>query len=464
MNENILHNIIDNKKVLILGFGKEGRSTYQFLRQYFPDKLFWIADNDKALTENYLFHPNEKLSFILGDTYLNSLSDYDLIIKTPGISLKNLPNLQLQNLNITSQTELFLQLFSKQVIGITGTKGKSTTSNLIYSILKSYTNNVVLVGNMGFPPFDQVANIDNNSFIVFEMSSHQLENCKVAPHFSILLNLFQEHLDHYQTYKDYQLAKFNIAKFQLTNDYFICNADNNEINVTLKELQIAAKHICFSLLQEVKYGCFVKNNMIYYKDDKSCVAYYDINLPRNLKGEHNLLNIMAAINVCKLIGIPDNLIIDGIGNFKGLEHRIEYVGNFDGVNYYNDSISTIPEATIAAVNALKSVNTLLLGGFDRGIEYSKLAEFLAQSSICNLIFIGEAGKRILSEIMKFECLNKFLFEANSFEQAVEIAIHKTEKAKICLLSPAAASYDMFKNFEERGNRFKELVSKSKLYR
>ncbi|MFZ4740681.1 MAG: UDP-N-acetylmuramoyl-L-alanine--D-glutamate ligase [Bacteroidales bacterium] len=462
MNEKKLFNLIDHKKVLILGFGKEGRSTYQFLRKYFPEQLFYIADKDTELANKYPFQPNEKLSFVLGDTYMDSLSDFDLVIKTPGISLKNIEVSELQRHSITSQTELFLQLFSQQVIGITGTKGKSTTSNLIYHILKLYTENVVLVGNMGFPPFDQIANVNHDTFIVFEMSSHQLENCSVAPHFSVLLNLFQEHLDHYQTYKDYQLAKFNIAKFQDVDDFFICNADNDEINIILAEMQLQGKQVGFSLKQEVSQGCFVKDDMIYLKDENACKAYYNTNLPRNLKGEHNLLNIMAAINVCNLIGIPDKLIIEGIGSFKGLEHRIEYVGNINGVEYYNDSISTIPEATIAAVEALKNVNTLLLGGFDRGIDYSKMAEFLVKSSVHNLIFIGKAGKRILAEIMKLETTNKVFFEVNSFEQAVEIAIQKTEKTKICLLSPAAASYDMFKNFEERGKRFKELVNKEGL--
>jgi len=296
------------------------------------------------------------------------------------------------------------------------------------------------------------------------MSSHQLENCSVAPHYSILLNLFQEHLDHYQTYKDYQLAKFNIAKFQQADDYFICNADNEEINTILSEIQFKGKFVQFSLLQKVNYGCFVKDNIVYFNDGKLCKAYYDTNLPRSLKGKHNLLNIMAAINVCKLIGVPDSNIIDSIGSFKGLEHRIEFVGNFNGIDFYNDSISTIPEATIAAVNALKEVNTLLLGGFDRGINYTRLAEFLVKSDIINLIFIGKAGKRMLTEIGKYKNSNKQYFEAISFENAVEIAIKKTEKGKICLLSPAAASYDMFKNFEGRGKRFKELVSMSlKLY-
>jgi len=458
MNKEHFNNLIYNKKVLILGFGKEGRSTYAFLRKCFPDQLFTIADKNNQLAEKYQFQPKENIKFILGDTYMDGLSDFDLIVKTPGISLKNIATHPYKKLNITSQTDLFLHALSTQIIGITGTKGKSTTSSLIFHILKSFTKNIILVGNMGFPPFDQIANVDTNTIIVFEMSSHQLENCSTSPHISVLLNLFQEHLDHYQTYKDYQLAKFNIAKFQRKGDYIICNADNKAMNVLLNEIQLHGKLIHFSLIQEVDEGCFLKENMIYFKNKTSCNAIFDTTKPRNLIGDHNLLNIMAAINVCKLIDIPDSAITDGIQSFKGLEHRLEYVGNFNGIDFYNDSISTIPEATIAAVNALENVNTLLLGGFDRGIDYSKLSEFLIKSNVVHLIFIGEAGKRIFSEVLKFNSLDKKYYVSNGFDEAVEISINKTERGKICLLSPAAASYDTFKNFEERGKRFKELVS------
>jgi UDP-N-acetylmuramoylalanine--D-glutamate ligase len=457
MNTELLSNLIENKKVLILGFGKEGQSSYRFLRKYFADKLFYIADKDKELLQKYSFAQHEKLEFVLGDAYLDTLADFDMIIKTPGISLKSLDESLVEKLYITSQTDLFLHIFSKQIIGITGTKGKSTTSGLIYHILNLYDKNVILVGNMGFPPFDQIEMIDDKTFIVFEMSSHQLENCTKAPHYAVLLNLFQEHLDHYQTYMDYQLAKFNIAKYQTPDDFFICNADNDEINAILKDIKYASRLIQFSLFKEVNKGCFIRNKMIYYHDGAIAKAFYDCNLPRNLKGDHNLLNIMAAVNVCKVIGIPDDIIIDGIGSFKGLEHRLEFVGRYNDIDYYNDSISTIPEATIAAVKALKNVNTLLLGGFDRGIDYSKLAQFLINSDVENLIFIGEAGKRILTEIEVFGISSNQCFKAVSFENAIEIAKDKTKKGCICLLSPAAASYDMFKNFEERGNAFKAMV-------
>jgi UDP-N-acetylmuramoylalanine--D-glutamate ligase len=173
------------------------------------------------------------------------------------------------------------------------------------------------------------------------------------------------------------------------------------------------------------------------------------------------MNIMAAINVCKILEVPDDIIIDGILNFKGLEHRIEYVGKFNNIHFYNDSISTIPESAIAAVKTLKDVDTLILGGYDRGVDYTNLIEFLLQSSISNLIFIAQAGKRIYDELKTKQKLKQKLFYVNDFDEVVKIAKEKTRINSICLLSPAAASYGMFVNFEERGKVFKKLVSNLK---
>lgn len=459
MNITKLNSLIANKNVLILGFGKEGKTSYQFLRKHFPNQLFTISDQDSHLTEKFKFNENENLAFKTGDKYLDDLTDFDLIIKTPGISLKDFGKPLLNQLNITSQTDLFLQLFSKQVIGITGTKGKSTTTSLIYHIIKSFTDNVVLVGNIGIPPFEQVLNVDNETIIVYEMSSHQLENISVSPHISVLLNLFQEHLDHYQSYKDYQLAKFNIAKYQTPDDFFIFNTDSEEIQFILKENKYLGEQIPFSLINKTLKGSYLQNNEICFIENDKAKPYYSINSTRYLKGSHNLLNIMAAINVCKLLNIPDNNILKGIESFKGLEHRIEFVGNYKGIDFYNDSISTIPEATMAAVKALGKVDTLILGGFDRGIEYYHLAEFLIESDVTNIIFVGDAGKRIFDDMKTLGCYGKTLCKSTTYEEIVKICFEVTAKGKICLLSPAAASYDMFYNFEERGKLFKELINK-----
>jgi UDP-N-acetylmuramoylalanine--D-glutamate ligase len=458
MIDYIKKNIAD-KKILILGFGKEGQSTYELLRRALPSQIITIADLDKEIEKKNPSLANDtNLNFILGESYLDHLNDFDCIFKTPGVSLKDIDypfNVE----KITSQTDLFLKVFSKQVVGVTGTKGKSTTSSLIYHILSLQNQNVVLLGNMGIPPFSMLDKIDTTTKIVYELSSHQLEYLTVAPCISVLLNLYQEHLDHYKSFEHYQLAKWNIALHQNTDDYFIYNSDDSLINDLIKKNNLKRKYFLFSAEKPVENGCYLQGEKIYFSKDGDTICIYDSAETPFLVGNHNLLNLMAAINACKLLNVPDNIILEGIKTFKGLPHRIEYVGLYNNIHFYNDSISTIPQAAIQAVEALKNVDTLILGGFDRGIDYSELISYLAKSNINHLIFIAEAGKRMLDILqIKFPEIKNFDY-VDSMESAVIIAIQKTQPEKICLLSPAAASYGMFKNFEERGDVFKNLIKK-----
>jgi UDP-N-acetylmuramoylalanine--D-glutamate ligase len=315
---------------------------------------------------------------------------------------------------------------------------------------------VILVGNIGIPPFDLYDNIDRNTKIVCEVSSHQLQYIQASPHISVLLNLYQEHLDHYNSYEDYQQSKWNITRYQNEDDYFVFNADHDLLNQLWNNAEIIRKFYPFSASIPQKQGCYIHENWICFNGKK----FYDCSEPRYLKGEHNLLNIMAAINVCKICQVDDDVIRAGIAYFKGLPHRLEYVGTFCDITFYNDSISTIPEATIAAVKSLENVQTLILGGFDRGIDYSKLVDFLIQHPIQNIIFIGEAGKRIKKQILETPQLAKDsmnFFDAENYDEVVDLAFNVTEKNHICLLSPAAASYDMFKNFEYRGEYYKNRI-------
>ncbi len=463
-----MKNLIKNKKVLLLGFGREGQSTYQIIRKYLPEKLLTIADKDDSLKERLLsrsglmqFRNEDFLDtsnkFILGSHYLDNLNEFDLIIKSPGISLKNI-KYKIPFKKITSQTDIFLSLFSKQIIGVTGTKGKSTTSSLIYHIIHSFTDNVVLVGNIGIPPFEVISKLNKNTIIVFELSAHQLEYISTAPHISILLNIYQEHLDYYKSFNDYKSAKFNVYRFQNKTDYLIYNADDVIINNFIKNSNLDRKYFQYSFKKKVEQGCYIKNNTIKFCEKDNETNIYNLDTKRALKGEFNLLNIMASINACKILKIPDNYIVKGISTFKSLEHRLEYVGKFHNIHFYNDSIATIPESSMQAVKTLKNVDTLILGGYDRGIDYTDFIKFLNKSKISNIIFIGKAGIRIYNEIQVLGVKNKKYFTANNFEEVVEIAINNTKPEFICLLSPAAASYGMFKNFEERGDVYKKIVS------
>ncbi len=432
--KNYLSLLLTGKKVLILGYGKEGRSTLNFLKSIPLDADITIADyNDKAFENDPLIKGNG-IKTISGEHYLDSINQADIVIKSPGIAL-NRAGYNLNHRTLTSQTDLFLAVYSKQITGITGTKGKSTTASLIAHILSSFNNNTLFGGNIGIPLFDLLPKINPETKIVCELSSHQLEFVHHSPHIAILLNLFQEHLDHYQNFEEYQKAKYNIALYQKENDHFIYNSGDPLIsalvhNYPVKGIKIPLTPNVFTILPE------------------------DIEI--NLAGAHNRFNAEIAAAATIIQGVPVEKIIEAIKTFKPLAHRMEFLGTYKNVKYYNDSISTIPEATIAAIESLKPVDTIILGGFDRGIDYSILAEYLKKGNVRNVVTTGPAGYHIFNLINEIEAIEELHYFA-TFDAAVKKAIELTPQNGICLLSPAASSYNEFVNFEARGKRFMELV-------
>ena len=444
---------LENKKILILGFGKEGISTYKFIRKHFQNKKIYIADKTNANEEIILKDKNVDINF--GDNYLDNLKDFDIIMKTPGISFANI-NIESFKEKIKSQLELFLEFIDVTTIGVTGSKGKSTTSSLIYQILKDQNKDTVLMGNIGVPVFDCIEDIRESTIVVLEMSSHQLEYMDVSPNIAILLNIYEEHLDHYKSIKEYAEAKINIGRFQKENDYFIYNVDNKIIKECIDEIETLN-----DIKYEVSYNGNLSNdnsNKVYIKDDYIYInenKVYNINDKRNLLGNHNLNNIMFVLGVCNILKLNLKKAKETISNFKGLEHRMEYVGKYNNIIYYNDSIATIPEATINSIRALKNVDTLILGGMDRGISYNEFIKFLNSGVVRNLICMPDTGYKIADSL---NCSSN-IYKVETLEEAVELSKKITRKDKICLLSPAAASYGFFKNFVEKGNKYKELVKK-----
>ena len=444
---------LENKKILILGFGKEGISTYKFIRKHFQNKKIYIADKTNANEEIILKDKNVDINF--GDNYLDNLKDFDIIMKTPGISFANI-NIESFKEKIKSQLELFLEFIDVTTIGVTGSKGKSTTSSLIYQILKDQNKDTVLMGNIGVPVFDCIEDIRESTIVVLEMSSHQLEYMDVSPNIAILLNIYEEHLDHYKSIKEYAEAKINIGRFQKENDYFIYNVDNKIIKECIDEIETLN-----DIKYEVSYNGNLSNdnsNKVYIKDGYIYInenKVYNINDKRNLLGNHNLNNIMFVLAVCNILKLNLKKAKETISNFKGLEHRMEYVGKYNNIIYYNDSIATIPEATINSIRALKNVDTLILGGMDRGISYNEFIKFLNSGVVRNLICMPDTGYKIADSL---NCSSN-IYKVETLEEAVELSKKITRKDKICLLSPAAASYGFFKNFVEKGNKYKELVKK-----
>lgn len=446
-----LLNYLENKRILILGFGKEGESTYRLLRKYFPEKELFIADkNMNLLNEKIDLVEDEFVEVSLGENYLNGIEEYDLIIKAPGISLKNV-NLENIKDKITNQLELFFEFIDVYTIGVTGTKGKSTTSSLMYKVLIDQGKDAFLLGNIGEPIFNSIEEINKNSIVVLELSSHALEFVKKSPNIAILLDIYEEHLDHYKSFEKYMEAKFNIAKYQNDLDYLIYNFDNEnmkEYGFKYKENDYA---ISLENIPDVKNKTYLESDLIYCNGKEMMSSKEEI----NLKGIHNINNIMFILSACDILNLDIKKAVNSIKEFKALEHRMEFVANINNVSYYNDSIATIPESTINAVEALKNVNTILVGGNDRGVDLKSLIKYLKNhETIENIICLPKTGEYIKDGLIGS---NKNVVFFEDLKQAVAFAKKVTKENTICLLSPAASSYGYFKNFEERGKLFKMFV-------
>ena len=415
--------LLDNRRILIAGYGREGQSTHALLRRLLPDAPVDVAHNDEEI-----------FSFLAHNTY-------DLIIKSPGI-----PTMKFEgrcDLDIlTSQTDLFLQVYSSQTFAVTGTKGKSTTTTLLHHLLRESfpDRQVLLAGNMGIPLFDILEEIDEKTLIVAEFSCHQLENIHRGPHIGILLNLYQEHLDHYHDYHGYQMAKMQMVLRMDEHDHCFYCTDSHDLD----SLVSSFKNQVSGTLHPYNLSTAQHSPIAQWKT--------------SLCGAHNLCNIYAAVSAARLTGASEKSLQDALASFKGLPHRLEPVGTYNGITFYNDSISTIPEATIAAIEALQKVDTLILGGFDRGIDYHVLGDFLRQNplgqQVQNIVFVGQAGRRMMQE---WNLPDRNTLVEDDYSLIVPWCYTFTESDRICLLSPAAASYDAFKNFEERGATFKRLV-------
>ena len=442
---------LENKRILILGYGMEGEATYRFLRNHFPEKQLFIADRNNALFDSKEeLMDDMDLEVSLGENYLNGIEEYDLIIKAPGISLKD-EDISKYEDKITSELELFLEYVDVFSIGITGTKGKSTTSTLMYKVLIDQNKDAYLLGNIGEPIFNSLDSFTKDSIAVIELSSHALEFVRHSCNIGFILDVFEEHLDHYKSLEKYIEAKFNLAKYMKKDDYLIYNYDNelmNEYNFNYKQNDYA---VSINKIPDTKNKVYIDNDMIFVGDKPGMNIHEEI----NLKGMHNINNTMFIFAASYILNLDFDRVIASIKEFKPLEHRMEFVANINGVDYYNDSIATIPASTMNAVNALKNVNTLIVGGKDRGVNLDELIKFIANNEqIENVICLPKTGEFIQAGLVGSDKNVSFV---EKLDEAVLLAKKVTKPGTICLLSPAASSYGFFKNFEERGRLFKQFV-------
>ncbi len=444
----MVYKIIDalkGKKIALLGMGMEGMATYNFIRRYTDMPLTIIDKNDPTIRHPEL--KDDNVEIIYGENYLDNLERYDLVFKSPGVITKDIDT---SHINFTSELEMLLQYHRDHTIGITATKGKSTTCTLTYEVLKSCGLKTILLGNIGKAIFDYLEEISEDTWVVCEMSALQLEFVHYSPKIAAIINLYEDHLDHSGTIEHYHANKLNIFKYQKKDDVCIYSGDIEPLCSYINDNYLAHKYPVFMGDRNLKDAIYLKDNQVYLNDE----TLYDASKPRKLLGEHNLRNIMFVLTISHYLNLDLEIVSKTINNFKGLPHRLEYVGEYDDIIYYNDAIATIPDATVNAIKTLGNVDTLIFGGMDRGINYDELIDYLNTGVVRNLICMPTTGYKIGKLI---DNPDTHIYECELLTDAVKKAKEVTAKKKICLLSPAASSYEYFKNFEEKGNAFKELV-------
>lgn len=450
--------MISGRKILVMGLGQEGVSAANFLGAQNEVAIF-DDKKEKDIERDFFKNLKGKPKF-----YFEKIPQklrFDLIVRSPGIRPDHpiIKKLTKTSSRLTSSTAIFFDNCPCPIIGVTGTKGKGTTSTLIYEMLKTQSENVYLAGNIGTPMLDILEKLNEKSQVVLELSSFQLIDLKKSPHIAVVLMVTQEHLDWHQNINEYQEAKKSIVKFQNQSDFAVINHDFPKSLEFAKHTQ--GKVFFFSTNIKTNGTHLSKGKIIseLVLKEEICDAA-EILLP----GDHNIQNVLAAVMVAKLEGIIKENIRNVLKTFQGLTHRLELVATLGGVKYYNDSYSTTPETAIAAINAFpKNPKILILGGSSKKSDFSSLAKaIIKDKSVKNLILIGEESqtiKKAITRAGKYPC--EIYEGAKNIHQIVAQAQKLAQKNDIVLLSPACASFDMFKNYQERGNEFKNEVLKIK---
>lgn len=420
-----------NKKVAVIGLGIEGNDAVNYLLSL-GSEVTVLDKNDESLLD-FSKIDRTKVDLVCGSDYLKDLDSFDYIVRSPGVYrfLPSLVEAEEKGVIITSAIKIFFENCPGKIIAVTGTKGKGTTSTLIYEILKENGFDVYLSGNIGSPYLELLNKLKPDSWVVMEMSSFQLIDLDVSPQIAVVLNVTSDHLNWHKNIEEYIESKRNIVKYQTQEDFAVINTEYKISNDFAKGIK--SKVIGFSKKDlDPKF----KQNLL-------------------LRGEHNLENIAAAVAVSKVLNIDEDKVLNVVGNFKGLEHRLELVDTINGISFYNDSFATGPQPTIAAINSFTEPETLILGGSNKDLDYKELREEInKKENVKNIILIGEIGPIIGEGIIGKNIIN---LGSSSMFEIVRKAYEITPRGGVVILSPAAASFDMFKNYKDRGNQFKKAV-------
>ena len=435
--------MIENKNILIMGFGVTGKTALKFLKE-FSCKIY-VYDSNQDLHKL-----NVEEDFIIFKE--EDLDDIDLIVKSPGIYPFHelLEKAREKNIEIISDIELsYRNLKTENVIAVTGTNGKTTTTTILGDILRRVAKTYV-VGNIGRGILEITKEASDDDYVVIEASSFQLEDTiEFKPHIAVLTYVTSDHLDWHKTRQNYVDAKFKIFKNQDENDFAILNYEDKDL---AEEYKLQAEKYYFSMEKIGDKGAYVDNGKIYFNNGGKTEEVLDIK-DIKIPGDHNIRNIMAAIIACRLLKVDLDIIRKSIISFTGVEHRIEFVREVEGVKYYNDSKGTNPDSTEVAIAAMDGDVVLIAGGYDKGADFDNLIE-KSKDKIKTAILFGETAEKISNSCKKY---GVEFFITEDLKKSVELAKKLSSKGDDVLLSPACASWDMYKSYEIRGQHFKDLV-------
>lgn len=467
-------------QLIIFGLGREGYSSYNFWRKTAPNLDIVLIDDLPLEKLNphwktILLH-DLHTGFAQAKYFHQELDQETLVSVAPGINPNHpfLDHLRHTQAWLSSNTQIFMEICRPtlapshpltkllpklpsvpKTIGVTGTKGKSTTTSLIYHVLEGAGLPAFLGGNLGKPALDLVKLIINSPklnqpFIVLELSCHQLQRLTISPNIAVIQAITPEHLDYYKNFRDYQKSKAQISNHQTQDDWTIYNADN-QISAEIAT-QSKGERFCFSL-NDRKCLSFVKAAKIYYQD------FAMINTDElQLIGQHNWLNVLPSVIIASKLGISPLVINKLLKSFSPLPHRLEIVTQQNGVSYYNDSLSTTPEAAVAAIKSFSGQPIILIaGGFDRGLDYSKLAQEIVRQSVKLAILLPDTGSKIAGFLQQLQPHQTNVQQVPNLKTAVSLAKKQANSGDVVLLSPGSASFNQFKDYQERGSAFKKLV-------
>ena len=452
-----------------LGLNQGGLGVTQFLAKTGAKILVTDLKIEEELGPSLEKLKGFDIKYILGRHREEDFINTDMVIQNPAVphNSKYLKIARKHKIPIKTDLDLFFQLCpSKNIIAVAGTKGKSTVSQLIYHIFKEAQKDTILAGNIGISVLDILEKINSQTWVILEISTWQMEGIKdrkFKPHTTVLTNILPDHLDRYSNFEKYAQAEKLIFKYQQSNDNLVVNFDNKETYRAKRETN--SKVYWFSAKEKIELGCYLENDELIFQSEEYKMAFAKIS-DLTLPGPHNLENILAASMVGFIHNIPGEIILKALKNFPGIPYRLEFIGEFKGIKFYNDTCATTPEATLAALESFpKHPIILLLGGKDKKLNYENFGIAIGKNkNIKRIILLQhpayDASLKILSALKKYLDSEKII-QISNLKVGVEIALQQAKANDLILLSPAAASFGMFKNEFDRGDQFNKIVKNLK---